>query len=82
MVTPSLMKGETMTRKHTRFQTCDRHAWLQGETRYRRAEFFCEGGPAHNPDCEGGRCRMWAGTDLFCAEVCEGEYPLTWGGAS
>jgi hypothetical protein len=21
---------------------------------------------------------MWAGTDLFCAEVCEGEYPLNW----
>lgn len=66
-----------MARKHTKFQTCIRHGWLNGERRSRRAEFFTEGGPADGP-CSGGRCRMWAGTDLFVPEVCEGEYQLRW----
>ena len=71
---------QTKVRKVTKFEICDGHAWLGRETRARRAEFFAEGGPAGNQTCSGGRCRMWAGTDLFVAEVCGwGEYPLTWG---
>jgi hypothetical protein len=66
-------------RKITKFATCERHAWLMSERRERRAEFFCEGGPAdREPGCRGGVCRLWAGTDLFIAEVCVGEYPLDW----
>lgn len=64
-------------RKRTRFVVCERHAFLERETRQRRAEFFVEGGPTNAP-CSGGRCRLWAGTDLFVAEVCVGEYPLGW----
>jgi hypothetical protein len=62
-------------RKHTKFVFCDRHAWIGAEGRKRAAEFFAEGGPVDSmARCEGGLCRMWAGTDLFVAEVCHGEY--------
>lgn len=65
-------------RKHTKFQTCKRHRWLEGETRYRRAEFFVEGGPAGQAGCENGLCRLWPGTDLFTPEICSEELELDW----
>jgi len=65
-------------RKETKFQTCKRHGWMDGLPRYRRAEFFCEGGPSHNMGCDGGTCRLWPGTDLFCESVCHGEMMLDW----
>ena len=68
----------TAARKATVFTTCARHGYLNGGTRNRRAEMFAEGGPAGDAGCTGGLCRMWAGTDLFCASVCHGEYPLDW----
>lgn len=68
----------TKERKRTRFETCDRHRWLDGETRSRRAEFFCEGGPAGQAGCRGGLCRIWPGTDIFEASVCHGEMELDW----
>ncbi len=68
----------TEVRKHTKFVTCDRHRWLDGERRARRAEFFSEGGPAGQQGCLGGRCRMWPGTDLFVPERCHDEYSLDW----
>lgn len=67
-----------MERKHTKFQTCERHGWLGRETRRRRAEFFVEGGPANQAVCEGGICRLWPGTDLFEASICNGELALDW----
>ncbi len=68
-----------MYRKITKFQTCKKHDWLNGETRYRRAEFFCEGGPSHQtPGCSGGTCRLWPGTDIFEPSVCTEEMPLQW----
>lgn len=71
-----------MIRKHTKFQTCERHRWLDGESRYRRAEFFMEGGPASSTKCSGGCCRIWPGTDIFHASICTGEYALDWTGCS
>lgn len=65
-------------RKITKFQTCERHRWLDGETRYRRAEFFCEGGPAGQSGCGGGECRLWPGRDLFEPSVCDSEMELDW----
>lgn len=65
-------------RKHTKFETCERHRWLKRETRYRRAEFFAEGGPAGQAGCEGGRCRLWPGRDLFVEELCSEEFELDW----
>lgn len=66
-----------MTRKHTKFEVCDRHAGWQGYGRYRLAEFFCEGGDGH--PCSGGLCRCWPGTDLFCESICNGgELPYNW----
>lgn len=67
-----------MTRKHTKFQTCERHRWLEREPRRRRAEFFCEGGPSGQSGCCGGICRMWPGTDLFVSTICDREFPLPW----
>jgi hypothetical protein len=64
-------------RKHTKFQTCERHDWLNGETRYRRAEFFLEGGPTDGP-CQGGICRLWPGTDLISDCWCTREFELDW----
>jgi hypothetical protein len=58
-------------RKVTKFQTCERHEWLNRETRYRRAEFFAEGGPGSDNECKGGRCIIWPGRDIFCVEVCD-----------
>lgn len=68
----------TTPRKHTRFTICDNHAWLRREGRHRRAEFFAEGGPTDGP-CGPGRCRAWAGTDLFIPDACHGEYVTDWG---
>lgn len=65
-------------RKRTRFQTCERHRWLDRERRYRRAEFFIEGGPAGEAGCRGGICRIWPGTDIFEPTICAGEYALAW----
>lgn len=65
-------------RKHSRFVTCTRHKWLDGERRSRRAEFFVEGGPAGQEGCEGGTCRLFPGTDLFIEEICHGELTLDW----
>jgi hypothetical protein len=67
-----------MPRKHTKFQTCERHRWLMGETRNRRAEFFLEGGPASQTECKGGECRLWPGTDLCVSSICTDEYALDW----
>lgn len=65
-------------RKHTRFKTCKRHQWLDAERPRRRAEFFCEGGPANEAGCRDGICRLWPGTDLFEPSVCHGEMSLAW----
>lgn len=74
------------TREHTIFYLCDRHAWLDGESRYRRAEFFAEGGPTDGP-CRGTHyCSIRPGTDMFVAHLCTigGEYgtlgpgPFAW----
>lgn len=65
-------------RKHTRFETCARHRWLAAERRKRRAEFFCEGGPAEEAGCCDGLCRLWPGTDLFEPSICSSEFELTW----
>lgn len=65
-------------RKRTKFETCERHRWLNRETRRRRAEFFCEGGPAGQAGCSGGTCRLWPGTDVFDPAVCGAEMVLDW----
>lgn len=62
-------------RKHTRFAWCDKHSHLGNNTRYRQAEFACEGGPGWgSPGCRGGVCQVFAGTDFFTATVCFGEF--------
>ncbi len=67
-------------RTRTIFHICRNHGRLHAHSRQRRAEFFSEGGPAFGPPCTpGDPCRMWAGTDLFVPEVCDGLYPLHWG---
>lgn len=65
-------------RKHTRFQTCERHRWLEHEGRRRRAEFFVEGGPAGQAGCRSGKCRLWPGTDIFERSICNSEMELDW----
>jgi hypothetical protein len=66
-------------RKITKFQICEAHeGWFAGDSRYRKAETFGEGGPGSGPPCSGDGCRLWPGTDIFCAEVCEGELELDW----
>lgn len=67
-------------RQRTTFEICANHqGWFAGTTRYRKAEVFCEGGPAHASPCDHYHpCRLFAGTDLFCQDVCTGEYPLDW----
>ena len=70
--------GASRARKRTKFQTCERHRWLDQEARYRRAEFFLEGGPTDGP-CQGGKCRLWPGTDLIAEDLCHDEYRLDWG---
>lgn len=68
----------TTTRKQTKFQTCERHSWLNGLPRKRRAEFYCEGGPANQAGCRDGLCRLWPGTDIFEPSVCTSEMSLDW----
>jgi hypothetical protein len=65
-------------RKHTKFQTCERHEWLNKEGRRRRAEFFVEGGPAGQKGCSKGECRLWPGLDIFEPSVCHEEMALDW----
>jgi hypothetical protein len=65
-------------RKHTKFQICEAHQWINGERRERRAEIFGEGGPGFGGPCSGDKCRMWPGTDLFIPEICHGERELDW----
>jgi hypothetical protein len=67
-----------MLRKHTKFQTCERHGGLMSERPGRRAEFFVEGGPAGEEGCLNGLCRLWPGTDRFDPSICHGEYELDW----
>jgi hypothetical protein len=66
-------------RKITKFEICERHSgWFAGESRYRKAETFVEGGPASSGRCEGGKCRLWPGRDFYVAELCHGEMALDW----
>jgi hypothetical protein len=67
-------------RKHSKFQTCERHApWFAGQGRRRILECFVEGGPGGwSPGCNNGACRLWPGTDVFVAEVCGEEMKLDW----
>lgn len=65
-------------RKHTKFTTCDRHAWIMAHGRYRAAEIFIEGGPANAAGCRSGRCRIWPGADLFRVDLCDDELELDW----
>ena len=65
-------------RKHTKFQTCERHRWLKRETPWRRAEYFVEGGPAGQAGCRNGICRLWPGTDIFEPAICYAEMALEW----
>lgn len=60
------------TRKITKIQFCERHApWFATESRARKIECMVEGGPGGwSPGCEGGRCRLWPGTDTFEPSVC------------
>jgi hypothetical protein len=52
-------------RHHTEFEPCPKHApSFARETRYRRAEFFVEGGP-YNSRCGGGLCQMRPGVDFY-----------------
>jgi hypothetical protein len=62
-------------RKITRFELCDRHIpWFVGLTRYRTIECLNEGGPGGwTPGCEGGKCRLWRGTDYHCESSCFSE---------
>lgn len=70
------MKAE---RQITKFLLCDRHApWFATETRYRKIEVLCEGGPGGAEPCSGGRCRLWPGRDIFEPSVCHGEMELEW----
>ena len=69
----------TRERKHTKFEICERHReWFAGESRYRKAEVFVEGGPAGKAGCEGGMCRLWPGTDFYVPEICHDELELDW----
>jgi hypothetical protein len=66
-------------RKHTKFAYCDKHApWFNGETRYRIAETFVEGGPGGMQGCSGGTCRLWPGTDFYVESICHEEMTLDW----
>jgi hypothetical protein len=73
---------ETKTRKGSKWQMCEKHApWFAGESRYRIAECFVEGGPGgdhYAGGCERGTCRLWPGTDYYAAEYCTGELALDW----
>lgn len=67
-------------RKITKFHVCQRHVRLELLSRYRRAEFFCEGGPSGDPCDSSDPCRIWPGTDLFVESSCHGEadWPARW----
>ena len=57
-------------RKHTVFKLCAHHrGYFDGETRYRLAEFFAEGGPLTQCDLD-SPCKIRPGTDLFVADIC------------
>lgn len=61
-------------RERTKFQVCANHTFLKTLKRQRRAEFFCEGGPASRRPCDPAKpCRIWPGTDLFVPEICTSE---------
>jgi len=70
---------KTAPRKISKYQHCDRHApWFTGGRRD-TLEAMVEGGPGGwTPGCSGGTCRLWPGTDTFCATVCHGELDLDW----
>jgi hypothetical protein len=70
-----------MSRKISKFHVCDHHAGLfAGVGRYRMAEVFVEGGPAGAAPCDqADPCRLWPGTDIFCASICDSEMALDWG---
>lgn len=69
----------TKERLHTKFEICERHSgWFAGETRYRKAEVFVEGGPGGMSGCSGGKCRLWPGRDFYVAELCTSELELDW----
>ncbi len=70
----------TAARKVSKWEFCERHApWFRGETRYRIAETFVEGGPATDePGCASGCCRLWPGRDFYVEEICHGEMDLEW----
>lgn len=66
-------------RKISKFVICERHAsWFAGETRYRTAECFAEGGPGSVKGCAGGVCRLWPGRDFYIEELCHSEMELEW----
>lgn len=66
-------------RKVTKFQICDAHAgYFSRDTRYRKAETFCEGGPGSGPPCSDDGCRLWPGRDFYVEEICFGEFQLDW----
>lgn len=79
-MTAAATRNLTAARKVTKFQLCDRHApWFAGNTRYRIIECLNEGGPGGwTPGCEGGRCRIWPGTDYHVESACHGEMDLDW----
>ena len=62
-------------RKITQFLPCPtHHGYFAGLTRYRKAEGYCEGGPAHGPACTGQGCQIKPGRDLFIEEICADTY--------
>lgn len=68
---------KTAARAKTKFTVCPAHQMtFAGETRYRLAEYFSEGGPAFGPPCSGEGCKIAPGTDLFRADMCEREYSV------
>lgn len=66
-------------RKKTVFTFCDNHAHLNSYSRYRRAEFVCEGGPGggfNTPaaPCSEKRCVVRPGLDLFAPDCTDEEF--------
>lgn len=68
----------------TKFTICSAHTpLLSGESRYRKAEIFAEGGPSRSTPCTARGCRIIPGRDLFILDLCSSTYdthtgPFAW----
>jgi len=76
----------TKIRKITKFDPCPSHkSFFHGMARYRKADYFSQGGPSVGPCCSGAGCRISPGRDIFIEEVCRRTYntytlgtPFSW----